>query len=403
MIDIFKDIVFAISSVIGIYLLFNCFYLLFFAIAGHFLKNEKKGIVTALKKIAILIPAYREDAVILESSYRAINHSYDGEFNVFVVADGLSEHAIEKMNGFGCTVIPVYFEKSTKGKSLLNAMNLIPADRYDIALVLDIDNIMADNFLNDLNIAFAEGHKVVQTHRTAKNLNTTFAFLDACNEEINNHIYRKGHYAVGLSPALIGSGMAFEFDYLHSLLKDIGETVGEDKEMDFKIAKDKNKIVYLNNTYVYDEKIENAKVFTQQRTRWIAAQIEFFKKYFFEGFRELFVNRNFEFFNKVLQSMLVPRMLLLGLLFVLSIAGLAFLKGTFSYYFIVLFGVLCFTLLISLPLKFYRDKRLVSAVFKIPYALWCMVIALFRIKRAKVSFMPTPHTSKSQTDQLSQK
>jgi len=403
MIYLLTYIAFVIFTVTGLYLLMNCLYLLFFAVAGHFLKITKKQGTSQYSNIAVLIPAYRENSVILESSLRAVQHRYMGNFTVFVIADGLEMETITHMEGFGCNVIPVHFEKSTKGKSLLYAMNQIAATGYDIALVLDIDNIMADHYLDEVNEAFQNGAKVVQTHRTAKNLDTTFAFLDACNEEINNHIYRKGHYAVGLSPALIGSGMAFEFNYLLGLLTNIGETVGEDKELDFKIARDGNKIVYLNDTYVFDEKIENAAVFTQQRTRWIAAQIEFFKKYFFAGFRELFVNRNFEFFNKMLQSMLVPRMLLLGLLFVLSVLSLLFLKKPLIWYFPILFGLLCLTLLISLPGKFYRDKRLIAAVFKIPYALWCMVIALFRIKRAKTSFMPTPHTSNSSIDSVKQK
>lgn len=391
-------IVHAFIYLLGIYLLFNCLYLLFFALAGHFLKKRKHQVARVNRNICVLIPAYKENTVILESSARAVKHQYDGKFDVFVAADGLEPETIEKMRSFGVKVIPVSFEKSTKGKSLLYAMNSIPAEAYDIALILDIDNIMDTGFLNDINEAFDQGALVVQAHRTAKNLDTAFAFLDACNEEINNHIYRKGHFAVGLSPALIGSGMAFGFSYLHTLLKDIGETVGEDKEMDFKIAKDKNQIIYLNETLVFDEKIENAAVFTQQRTRWIAAQIEFFKKYFFQGFTELFRNGNFEFFNKVLQSMLVPRMLLLGLLFVLAFGSFLLFSGIESYFFFILFCILCFTLMTSLPAKFYKDKRLAAAVFRIPYALWCMVLALFRIKRAKTSFMPTPHAANSQVD-----
>ena len=317
MTEFFGLIFHLVFYIVAGYLLFNCVYLLFFALAGHFLKKRKVQLPVAYKNICILIPAYRENLVILESSTRAVRHEYKGKFTVVVVADGLNDDTVIKMKDAGVEVIAVNFDKSTKGKSLLYAMDHLPSDLYDAALILDIDNIMADNFLNELNEAFDQGAKVIQAHRTAKNLDTSFAFLDACNEEINNHIYRKGHFAVGLSPALIGSGMAFNFNYLHGLLKDIGETVGEDKELDFKIAKDKNKIIYLNDTFVYDEKIENAAVFTQQRTRWIAAQIEFFKKYFTEGFVQLFKYGNFEFFNKMLQSMLVPRMLLLGLLFIL--------------------------------------------------------------------------------------
>lgn len=395
MMSLLLYIFYFIFYLVTIYISFNCIYLLVFAIAGHLLKKRISLPAAQLKSICILIPAYKEDNVILESSARAVLHQYKGVSQVIVIADGLKDDTIQKIRSSGAEVIPVNFQKSTKGKSLLYAIDSIK-ENYDIALVLDIDNIMAQDYLNDLNEAFNNGAKVVQTHRTAKNIDTPFAFLDACNEEINNHIYRKGHFAFGLSPALIGSGMAFSFDYLSILLRNIGETVGEDKELDFKIARDKTRIVYLEDTYVYDEKIDNAAVFTQQRTRWIAAQIEFFKKYFIQGFVELFKNKNYEFFNKVLQSMLVPRMLLLGLLFVLSLLSFAFLGGSEKLIYPVLFCLLCFTLMISLPLKFYRDKMLLSALWRIPYALSCMVMALFRLGQAKSSFLPTPHTSNSQ-------
>ncbi len=140
-------------------------------------------------------------------------------------------------------------------------------NEYDMVMVLDADNIMNENVLADVNLAVEAGYKVVQTHRVAKNNDTAFAFLDACNEEISNHIYRKGSYALGLSAALIGSGMAFEYSYFKKIIANIGETVGEDKEMDFRIAKDKIKIAYLHDTLVFDEKVENARVFTRQRTR----------------------------------------------------------------------------------------------------------------------------------------
>lgn len=398
---VYMILIFIFAS--GVYLLLNCIYLLFFAIAGHFLVHSKEKVVTSYRSILVIIPAYKENEVIIESSLRAIKHVYEGKFDVCVIADGLNQETVLKIANSGCKVIKVNFERSTKGKSLLYAMDHIEGPAYDIALILDIDNIMDKGFLNEVNAAFDHGAKVVQTHRTAKNLNTPFAFLDACNEEINNHIYRKGHAAVGLSPALIGSGMAFEYSYLHNLLKDIGETVGEDKEMDFKIARDRTKIVYLNDTYVFDEKIEDAAVFTQQRTRWIAAQIEFFKKYFKQGFIELFKNGNFEFFNKVLQSMLVPRMLLLGLLGLLSLISILFLKGEVAFFFPVLFLFLCLTLAISLPSKFYKDTRLWMAIVRIPYALWCMVIALFSIRKTKSSFLHTPHAVNSETHDHSSK
>ncbi|MFT2009003.1 glycosyltransferase family 2 protein [Pontibacter sp. 13R65] len=391
-IDLFFDIV---LYSLGIFLLLNCCYLLFFSLAGH---KKAKPLQELLKKnrpFCVLIPAYQENEVVLETSKAALDHKYAGKFDVFVIADGLLPETISKLKNLGVGVIEVAFEKSTKGKALATALNILPENKYDIAAILDVDNIMGADFLQEVNKAFGAGYKVVQAHRTAKNLDSTFAFLDACNEEINNHIYRKGHYAIGMSSALIGSGMAFGFNYLKELLNNIGETVGEDKELDFRIVKNQDKICYLDEVYVYDEKIENAKVFTQQRTRWIAAQVEFLKKYAAEGVTQFLKSGNYEFFNKVAQAFLVPRMLLIGILGMLFLVSLVVPVGPSPVFWAILLFMLSAALFIALPGRFYKNPKLLQAFIQLPYALFCMVKALIQIKKAKKSFLSTPHKVKA--------
>jgi cellulose synthase/poly-beta-1,6-N-acetylglucosamine synthase-like glycosyltransferase len=379
---------------LGIYLLLNCLYLAFFAFAGLFSLPKSQKTATNYKKIAILFPTYQENIVIIESVKAAVKHQYTGLFEVIVIADGLLPETITALKSMGANVVEVFFEKSTKGKALQFAMNQLKDNAFDIAMILDVDNVMSDDCLHYINNSFEQGNKIVQAHRTAKNIDSSFAFLDACNEEVNNHIYRKGQAVIGLSPALIGSGMALDYSYLLSLLNNIGETVGEDKQLDFMIANDKVSIAYLNDVYVYDEKVENAAVFTKQRTRWIASQIEFLKKYAFEGFAQLFKG-NVEFFNKTIQTFLVPRILLLGLLFLMVIQSFFNPFGPFITFWAALFISLCLTLLISVPKRFYTDRRLYIALLQIPRAMFGMVIALFSIGKAKKSFMVTPHSNKS--------
>ncbi|QNF32349.1 glycosyltransferase family 2 protein [Adhaeribacter swui] len=379
--------------IIGAYALFNVSYLLFFSLAGH--KSIRQNTRTALtaRRMCVLFPAYKEDAVIIESALKAKAHAYNGLFDVCVIADKLKPETIDTLTKNGIKVIEVNFEKSTKGKALLTALNHLPESNYDVAVVLDADNHMGKDFLKEINLAFESGFKVVQAHRTAKNLDTAFAFLDACNEEINNHIFRKGHYALGLSSALIGSGMAFEFSYLKNLLTNIGETVGEDKEIDFRIARDQVKICYLDKVYVYDEKIDNAAVFTQQRTRWIASQLEFLKKYFWQGFVQLFKHGNVEFFNKMVQAMLVPRILLLGLLGLLFMLSLVVPYGPSVGFWAILLGMISTALFIGVPGRLY-NKQLFEALLRIPYAFFCMCLAVLNTKKTKTSFLATPHKTK---------
>ncbi|WP_205499819.1 glycosyltransferase [Rufibacter psychrotolerans] len=386
--------------VIGAFLLFNCCYLLFFALAGHLTVKPLQVVVQKYRRFCVLIPAYKANEVVLETSLAALRHTYRGGFDVVVIADGLEPETVTQLAASGVDVIEVFFEKSTKGKALAAALDALPEHKYDIAAILDVDNLMGPDFLEEVNKAFEAGYLVVQAHRTAKNIDTSFAFLDACNEEINNHIYRKGHYAIGMSSALIGSGMAFSFSYLKELLAGIGETVGEDKELDFRIVKDREKICYLDQVLVYDEKIENARVFTQQRTRWIAAQVEFLKKYAWEGVVQLLKRGNVEFFNKVVQAFLVPRILLIGVLGLFFLISLLIPFGPLPGFWFTLLVMLSAALFIALPARFYKSDRLGKALLQLPYALFCMVKALFQIKKAKKSFLSTPHQVKSVSSEI---
>ncbi|MCX3264875.1 glycosyltransferase family 2 protein [Pedobacter agri] len=381
--------------ILAIYLLFNCLYLLFFAIAGLFPLRRSEKNAQDFKKIAVLFPAYRADEVILESAQAALAHPYRGDKCIFVISDGLQQQTRALLSAMGAEVIEVFFERSTKGKALLYATEVLKNRGFDIALVLDVDNVMGENVLEAINSTFEMGHRVIQLHRTAKNMDTPFAFLDACNEEVNNQIYRKGHAVLGLSPALIGSGMAFDFPYLYAILQNVGNTIGEDKKMDFIIAKDRVGVYYLNDVWVYDEKVSSAKVFTTQRTRWIASQLEFLRTYTLEGISQLFKG-NLEFFNKTLQTLLMPRMLLLALLMLLSLQAIFNPLGPGWQLWAGMLATVCLILLLSIPMRFYRDKRLYLAVWQIPRAMVGMVIALLSIGKAKKSNLATPHQHASQ-------
>ena len=381
---------------LALYLLLNVLYLLFFALAGRRRLPALPPLQPAapLQRMCVLMPAYHADAVILETAPAAIGHAYAGLARVHVVADGLLPATHTALRAMGAEVQEVSFVKSTKGQALRAALDALPPDTYDVAVILDVDNVMAPGFLAQVNHAFAAGYRVVQGHRTAKNLDSPFAVLDACNEEINNHFFRQGPASLGLSAALIGSGMAFEVNYLTTLLADIGDTAGEDKELDFRLARDQVLVGYLPEAYVYDEKIPNAHVFTTQRTRWLALQLEVLRKYFGPGLREL-RHGNWGFFNKLVQAMLVPRLLMLGLLGLLLVASLVASPWLLSpWVWATLLAGTGAALLLALPARLY-SWPVARALWHLPLALGAMVRALLQLKKAKASFLPTPHLPQS--------
>ena len=151
------------------------------------------------KRFVLLIPAYREDAVIRECVQSCLEQDYPGEcFDVVVISDQMKPETNAALSALPIRLMEVHFEQSTKAKSLNAALSVLPAD-YDLALVLDADNVIPYDYLSDVNDLFASPEvEVAQTHRIAKNLNNDMALLDAISEEINNSIFRLGHARLGI-------------------------------------------------------------------------------------------------------------------------------------------------------------------------------------------------------------
>jgi len=270
--------------IIFIYMSLATFYVLFFSIAGLFKYNIPIHPFKYERKIAVLIPGYKEDDVIVNVAQSALKQDYSPEkYDVIVIADSFSEITLNKLKKLPIKVIEVAFDISSKSKSLNKAMQILPSNEYEIAVILDADNLMEKCFLKKINAAFENGCIAIQGHRTAKNLNTPIALLDSISEEINNHIFRKGHRVIGFSSALIGSGMAFNYDVFKKNMSTIN-SFGEDKELEINLIERHIRIEYLEDAYVFDEKIEKSKSFVRQRTRWISNQILYAKKYFLDHF-----------------------------------------------------------------------------------------------------------------------
>lgn len=388
-----QNVFLAFEIVLVFYLLFNVAYVFIYSVAGVFYRpTEFKTLpVKKYNKFAILVPAYKHDEVILNTVGHCLNQNYPSDkFDVIVIADSLSRLTIGELLVMPIKLIPVQFEESTKAKSLNTALGLIPDDVYDYCLVLDVDNVMEKDFLRKINARLQHDEMIIQGHRTAKNLDTPFSILDGLSEEINNHIFRKGHVALGVTSALSGSGQAMKFREFKEIMMGI-ESAVEDKELEFSLVRNNIKVLYENDAYVFDEKVQNAKVFSTQRRRWVASQFFDFHTIFLEGITNLILKGNFDFFDKALQRIILPRVLLLGLsFFSVFIYFLPF--STLGVYFISLFFLCCLSYLLAIPSAFFNTKTL-GAALRLPQAFMLMVMAMVKSKGATKKFLHTEHST----------
>ncbi len=372
---------------------FTVAYSFIYSVAGHFYKKKEFDNKDQYKKIAVFMPSFKEDEVILQTAKQALFQNYPSHrYDVVVIADSLLPETIIELKNLPIKLVVVNFEKSTKSKSLNEAFSQLK-DNYDIAVILDADNVMKHDFLDKINAAFVSGCYAIQGHRSAKNTNTSFAILDAISEEVNNHIMRKGQVAIGFSSSVIGSGMAFSYLYLKQVMAEITAVGGFDKELELTLISDNHKITYLEDAIVLDEKVQKSEVFAKQRTRWISAQIIYLRKYWLKAIYSFFCGK-FDYANKVTHYALVPKVLLIGFLFIMTIVSYFLPKDIivgFNFWLtITLLYYLAFAMAIP---KIFWNKNTSIALLSMPKTVLVMVLAMFNIKGANKSFIHTPHSA----------
>lgn len=380
-----------------IYLSLNVLYLLIFGVAGLFRQKKDYSVISDKKKISILIPTYREDAIILETARQAVNQDYPSDkFEVTVIADQLQQRTLEELKSLPIKLVEVSFKQSTKAKSLKYALEGCPIDYCDILMILDADNIMAQGCLEKVNHAFKDGFSLVQLHRTAKNKNTHTAILDAVSEEINNHIFRQGHRALGFSSALIGSGMAFEYSSFKKLMSetDIENNPGEDREIYLDFLKQGKICEYIENALVYDEKVQSGAILEKQRTRWISAQLQYANRFWLKEATSTF-SYNRHYLDYAIQTLLLPRIMLLAIttfiallsITIFIIAGSNLFPGPYPW--IALFLGCIFSLVIS-AYRYFSFKELSKLILHLPNTLKSYIKAIAKSRPDQKEFIHTP-------------
>ena len=335
----------------------------------------------------ILYPAYNEDRVIVSSVHKFLGQYYPYKgFHVAVISDHMQPETNEKLAQLPITLLQPVFEKSSKAKAMQYAMDQIKQN-YDYVVILDADNVVDSDFLEKLNEVCAKGYKAIQCHRCAKNSNNDIAVLDGVSEEINNTIFRKAHNRIGLSSALIGSGMCFDFKWFKKNVYRL-TTAGEDRELEALLLRQGVYVHYEPDIHVFDEKVSNKDNFQKQRLRWMTAQIQSLFN-LLPYVPQAIATGNIDYIDKTVQQALIPRSMLIVLTFMLACL-ITLLSREWCLKWWLMFLFICLSLYVSTPKKL-RSHSVFGKILSLPTLVWKMVLNILKIDRKNTDFIHTTH------------
>ncbi|MCC8407397.1 glycosyltransferase family 2 protein [Mucilaginibacter sp. UR6-1] len=261
--------------------------------------------------------------------------------------------------------------------------------QHDRVTIIDSDNLVHPSYLNELNKMFDAGFLAVQGVREAKNLDTTYARLDAARDIYYHYYDGKLLFNLGSSATLAGSGMAFTTQLYRDCLerKEISGA-GFDKVLQAEIVGRNLRIAFTESAIVYDEKTTRSDQLVKQRSRWINTWFKYF------GFGFTMIGKGISNFsrNQLLFGLILLRpplfifLLLSGLFMFINL----FVSITVAFTWLVAFILFVLGFYIALA-KSPTDKRIYQSLINIPKFIFYQVLSLAKARKANQHSVATQH------------
>lgn len=346
---------------------------------------------------AIIVTAY-EQTHTLPAVVSSILQSNYSNYHVYVVADKCDITGLD----FGSQNVSLLRPAETLGSNTKSHFYAI--DRFvrphTHLTIIDSDNLVHPEYLNELVFVLQQGFQAVQGVREAKNLDTTYACLDAARDIYYHHYDGKLLFESGSSATLAGSGMAFSVPlYKACLQNNPVEGAGFDKVLQAAIVGRDLRIAFAESAIVYDEKTSRSDQLVQQRSRWINTWF----KYFSLGFS--LVGKGIK--NSSLNQLLFGITLLRPPLFIfILLSALCLLINLLVSPLTSLIWLLAFMIFIygfySALSKPTTDRRIYKSLKNIPNFMYYQLLSLLKIRKANKISVATKHYHSRSIDKLNE-
>ena len=277
----------------GIIFLFTLYYFVIGFFGLWRFKEEK--VTEAVKKLAVIVAAHNESAVIGQLVANLKDLRYPKElYDIYVIADNCSDNTAEIAREAGAIVCErTHPTKKSKGYALewmFERIFEMKDKEYDAVVVFDADNLVHPDFLMEMNHHLCKGSKIIQGYLDAKNpYDTWVAGTFAIAFWVIDHVSHLAKTNIGLSAVLGGTGMCITTD----VIREQGwraTCLVEDMEFTMKSLATGIKTTWAHDAIVYDEKPLTFMQSRRQRKRWAQGQFDvahrFIPKMLKEGIKQ---------------------------------------------------------------------------------------------------------------------
>ena len=275
-----------VNQIIGI-LFTLCYLYQFFYIPIPWFAGKKKkpGISDMRRCYAVLICARNEEKVIADliNSLRLQTYPSD-KIHVFVLADNCTDSTSSIARNAGAAVYERrdnrYFGKGYALESLLGYIDRDYPDGFDGYFVFDADNVLKEDYIEQMDRVFSEGNDIVTSYRNSKNyadnwISAGYALWFLRESRYLNH----ARFLLKTSCAVSGTGFLVSL----KVMEEIGgwpfHMLTEDIEFSIHQITNGKKIAFCEDAELFDEQPVTFSQSWHQRMRWARGYLQVFEGY----------------------------------------------------------------------------------------------------------------------------
>src|SRR5690606_11330679 len=346
------------------------------------MQSDFACIITVYKEVDIVWPLVRS---LLAQHYP--------HFHIYLVADNV-EKVIPPLEDTRLTILQTPTPLHSKVASVQYVLTQMKGHHSHVA-IFDPDNLVPSHFLAVLDRYHSLGYSAVQGKRIAKNMDSTYAALDAMGEYFYDYTVRLVPFTLGSSSVIAGSGMSVRKD-LYELsialemqeLKRKGVVVAEDKALQLLLVNKGRRIAYAPDAIIFDEKVASFDQVSRQRSRWLNSYFRHSRdvlKTLLSGIAKMDWNRLWFAITTLMPPLfiLVFCSVCLLLIFLLTEPALSLMLALSLVGFAV--GFILILILNHTP------TQVMQALPKVPLFIMGQVAGLLKIKKANKDFLATSH------------
>jgi cellulose synthase/poly-beta-1,6-N-acetylglucosamine synthase-like glycosyltransferase/peptidoglycan/xylan/chitin deacetylase (PgdA/CDA1 family)/spore germination protein YaaH len=219
--------------------------------------------------VSVVIAAYNEGRVILDTLTAIIRSSYPGESEILVIDDGSSDDTGSKVSSFARSHPSVrLISQENRGKS--HALNAgIAAASHEIIITLDADTLVSSTTIPEL-VAMLQDERVgaVSGHVRVGNVHSWLTNFQDIEYLMGFHLDRRAYDYLGGHIVVPGAVSAWR----RKALKEIGnfstETLAEDTDATLALQKRGYLVRYASKAIGFTEAPDTVRILIRQRIRW---------------------------------------------------------------------------------------------------------------------------------------